>query len=649
MKETFNTASSEDMKGSFAENLSSAIEQDKRKKEAQGNMSDSDFAELNKLSSIGKKEVLVSKEKQVQGSMSSKDFAELRKLSQTPEASAPKTESKEPAVEIKRLTHTPGPEIKRITHNPEKTTVVQENKESAAEKMLRLTETLDAEDLVIKQEVEKKGYGEHLKSFGKMYQAMPLKKKLLISAGLMGVASLGATVGGAAGLAIAGAAFTGSMGQRMLGGLATFVALEGFLNKDAEKRGEKVSKRSMILAGTLSGLVGGSVILSSALDGITGAVGGDVVEAATPVEESVFTEGEVPEINLAGTGDVAPTPDRMTMPVTEIRAEAPTPDRMTMPTTEIRAEASTPDRMTMPTTVISAEAPTPDRMTMPTTEISASAFADASYTVQGGESTWSILGGEPALAGLSEAQKTYAVDMLKDKLNALSPDQLREIGISSGDINKLSAGEAVNFASILSAEEIASAAKDAGGLSEASLASIEVNNAVIAEWTAAHPNVPLTDSLIADILGGGEEIVAPTAEVEPEAVPVATTAELTPEMITETNHIITEDINALFGTKGVFGIGAEAGTDSLAWAGLKDQPVEAVLGKQEFGESFLTDTNADEATSLSGIDSPEDTQAMQDYLNNISAQTGVAPQAGETVELFIQRAVGTSVATGQIG
>ena len=575
MKETFNPEGGE-IKGPFAENLSKAIKEHEEKKKTQE-------------------------------ATPNEDLLRSEKLSQ--------------ATEVEKASEVAQPEEK-----PESP------KESPAEKMERLTANLDAEDVVIKKEVEQKGYGEAIKSFGKMYQKMPLKHKLLISGGLIATASIAGALGGAAGTAIAAAAFTGSIGQRMLGGLATFVALEGVLKKQAEAKGEEVSKRSIFLAGTLGGLVGTSSLLSSALDSITGALGGETVEAAAPVEESVFGEGEAPEIQLPGTaGDISSTPDRMTMPTTEIRAEAP---------------VSTPDRITMPVTEITAEAPTPDRITMPTTEIRGSAFVE-DYVVQQGDNIWGILASEPAFTELSEGQKTYALDMLKDKLAGLSPDQLREIGISSGNINQLNAGEAINLASVLSTDEIMNAANTASGLSEASLHSIQENNSVIAEWVKAHPDTLLTDALITDILEEGETVEAPAPIADTGIAPEALSTEMTPEMIAETNHIIKEDLNSLFGTTGAFGLFSEAGSDSLAWAGLKGETVEAVLGKQEFGENYIQDTNADEAISPSGIDSPEDTRAMQDYLTNVINQTGVAPRTGETVEAFIQRAVGTSVQAGQ--
>ena len=85
-------------------------------------------------------------------------------------------------------------------------------------------------------------------------------KKVLFSAGCLGVASASAAVGGAAGAAIATAAFTGTMGQRMLGGLATFVTAEGLLKKSAEKggreRGKWEARRHTAEAAILGILVG---------------------------------------------------------------------------------------------------------------------------------------------------------------------------------------------------------------------------------------------------------------------------------------------------------------------------------------------------------------------------------------------------------
>lgn len=137
--------------------------------------------------------------------------------------------------------------------------ITAENLLSAADKQ---TEKIEKE---IKQ--EKSWIREKVEKAGDWYKKQPLKYKILFSLGCVGAASASAAVGGAVGLAIATAAFTGSFGQRALGGIATFVTVEGLLKKSSEeglffKRKEKrkrtkwEARRHTFEAAVLAALVG---------------------------------------------------------------------------------------------------------------------------------------------------------------------------------------------------------------------------------------------------------------------------------------------------------------------------------------------------------------------------------------------------------
>ncbi|OGI19300.1 MAG: hypothetical protein A3J06_00090 [Candidatus Moranbacteria bacterium RIFCSPLOWO2_02_FULL_48_19] len=131
-----------------------------------------------------------------------------------------------------------------------------------------------------------------------------------------------------------------------------------------------------------------------------------------------------------------------------------------------------------------------------------------SIEAHSGDSTWKLLGQylsakDSHFSGMNEAQRTYAIDALKDKLAEMSPDQLKAAGFESGDISKLGIGEHINFDKLVG-DNVAEAMKGASGLSAEAMESITKNNAAILEWAKAHPGVKLTDALIDNnILHGG--------------------------------------------------------------------------------------------------------------------------------------------------
>jgi len=76
-----------------------------------------------------------------------------------------------------------------------------------------------------------------------------------------------------------------------------------------------------------------------------------------------------------------------------------------------------------------------------------------------------------------------------------------------------------------------------------------------------------------------------------------------------TNNIMRQDINKLFGSKGLFGFGAKNGLESADWIKAKNLP----------------------ATKAGG--------ALKEYINNLSEHSGSKPQANETTEDYIKRAI----------
>ena len=139
----------------------------------------------------------------------------------------------------------------------------------------------------------------------------------------------------------------------------------------------------------------------------------------------------------------------------------------------------------------------------------ASASVPAVYEIVKGDNTWKILDGyltdhDPKFAGMSDGQRTHAIDALKDKLKLLTPAQLKEAGFTSGNIDKLRVGDEINLDKLLGAVDADKAIGNADNISADAVKNIEANNAKIAEWMKAHPGEALNDQVIDEkILGKG--------------------------------------------------------------------------------------------------------------------------------------------------
>lgn len=131
------------------------------------------------------------------------------------------------------------------------------------------------------------------------------------------------------------------------------------------------------------------------------------------------------------------------------------------------------------------------------------------HTVVSGENTWKIIEAkldvQNAMAGLGEGGRTHMIDALKDQLDNLSPNQLKALGFSSGDIDFLNPGDSLDLSRITNIGNIIYAFGDAQNLTPEQLTTIVENNGKIAGWLVAHRGEltePLNSTIIDDILAG---------------------------------------------------------------------------------------------------------------------------------------------------
>lgn len=142
----------------------------------------------------------------------------------------------------------------------------------------------------------------------------------------------------------------------------------------------------------------------------------------------------------------------------------------------------------------------------------AETVAAKTYDVQKGDNIWKIIDKALGDQKLSEAQRTYAIDEIKDKFSKMTPDDLKAIGISSGDINKLSVDDNIDLKNIFGEKggAITIAAEHARNISADQIASIEQNNDKISDFFGRNKGVEMTSENIDKVLQGkGDTLITP--------------------------------------------------------------------------------------------------------------------------------------------
>lgn len=379
-----------------------------------------------------------------------------------------------------------------------------------------------------------------LGALGRRYNALSFKQKMMLTAALAGVAGGAALAGGAvtgaatalmwlkrgaagAGVAVGMEAIwekkakdkrgaqAGEEVDRQLAGLSgsmsepDFSGLSALLEADAragdaalqqEKRASTLRKAGAI---TVGGLVGGSTLLSGFDETSVVQESADGREAVmTPAEEGSGGARE----NLTTSSAAVQTP-----PSLDITHGLPF--GLTTDLSESPGEGMVYDPGSGGT--LSESAKFPEGL---------NGLREA-HTVQPGESVWRIL--EARAAGLEGAQKTYFIDALKDRLGELSPQEVREMGITTGSLDKLIPGETIDFSKHLTPDVVQTAWEEAHAVAQepsaSSLASSESASLMpspgVPERLSDSAVAPATPDSIAESAGSASpDAPSPEAEVE---------------------------------------------------------------------------------------------------------------------------------------
>lgn len=106
--------------------------------------------------------------------------------------------------------------------------------------------------------------------------------------------------------------------------------------------------------------------------------------------------------------------------------------------------------------------------------------SDIKHVVESGDNVWNIvkenLSERGLLKNMNRAEQTYLIDSIKDEFAALSPEELKAIGISSGNVDMLEVGDTLDLSRVLGDKEfVAHMAEEATTLPEEDIESIAQN------------------------------------------------------------------------------------------------------------------------------------------------------------------------------
>ncbi|MCA9364119.1 LysM peptidoglycan-binding domain-containing protein, partial [Candidatus Kaiserbacteria bacterium] len=226
-----------------------------------------------------------------------------------------------------------------------------------------------------------------------------------------------------------------------------------------------------------------------------------------------------------------------------------------------------------------------------------------SYTVKAGDSLWKIaesqLDAHGILDGLSDGQRDYIIDAVKDKL----AEGMR-------NPNLIRVGQVIDFGGI-DYTLIENAFSHAEGLSSSEIANIEAYTPDTAPSLDAAANSEFYDRDFN------------SAYLE----------NFSPKTLEQADTLVAEDLQRMYGSNGFFGILDTKGTEAIDWLDIKDHSIRDLMGKTEFpsvGE-------LGDSTKLLGFDSEDAVSKMQNHIQRIIKETGMIPRPTESVATFLRR------------
>ncbi|MBI5400644.1 MAG: hypothetical protein HZB12_00805 [Candidatus Yonathbacteria bacterium] len=254
-------------------------------------------------------------------------------------------------------------------------------------------------------------------------------------------------------------------------------------------------------------------------------------------------------------------------------------------------------------------------------------------TAEAGDSVWKLAQEQlethygERFAGLSEAQQTYLIDAIKDKITA-DPEHF---GIGSGDANVLAVGDEVDFKEIFDDTQFMDDQfAEVQGLTPEETTNIENysgnEGSSTPQETADTSAAPETPARTVSPAEAASYYRAPSAEA------VKTLQETSvAQMLAHVDQQFHDDINVMFGKEGFLGFGAVDGMKSQDWLDFENRTPDEIRDATPTGG----------ANSI-GINNPEAHGKMEKYLKNVFEKSGIQPEDKETIGAYIKRAMETT-------
>lgn len=352
------------------------------------------------------------------------------------------------------------------------------------ENIPNILSALDKQGEKIKNEFREKSQWtrERVEKTADWYKKRSTWEKVLFSAGCIAAASASAAIGGTVGMSIATAAFAGKLGQRMLGGMATFVTAEALLKKQAEKGGrerEKSEATRHTIEAALFGVLIGSGAAAQATKELFGFIG-DSYREWFPKNEAVNFNSDYSgaENHPKSIGDME-----------EAKIEIEKKGISNLFLDEDKGILL-------------------DERNLRTQYESVSASKENYIeTVGSKDSIWKMAERQleshygNKFSGLNEAQKTYLIDAIKDKF----VENPAKFGLENPE--QVAVGQKIDFSNIFENEsELEMAFEKASGLSDSEIKNITRNNEKLAEWVKQHSGERLTTQKTMEILSGESSV-----------------------------------------------------------------------------------------------------------------------------------------------
>jgi len=452
----------------------------------------------------------------------------------------------------------PDQKIKEALDEKIKEAEIQNLSEEAGEKYKKIEEALEKQKNNIEQEAEKAGLFDRIRKIGNFYRKVPFKYKLLIGAGI-GVVGL-------SGVAATGCALA-LLGQRALGGAGTFVMVEGLLQKLTERNGRERSKKEKQIH-TIIALLSGVAVGSRGMDFLNQHLNPDAF-----MEPDLGQD--LPNVTES-VGDNIHSTSEETFGI------------------------------------------------LPTENIEIPPQPDLSFTVGGETGTvWDgiekTLQNQGSFEGLNESQQNVLTDSIKDKLAVMSPEELHQIGISSGNIGLVQPGETIDLSHVL------------GETAPINNLTEQVDTLPLSEPESSL-NLDIVEPENSDIFSNGDNLSSNLDLEIPEQPDILSgdnlsenISQLSPEATAHMNG----DISSLYGNLEINQ--SIDGMKSAHWIGDKG------LSNETIGTLFNIDPNLLSSEGV-GIESKEAVMATLKHTDSLIKEAKISPKINETIKDFFERA-----------